>query len=91
MSFENSTNFKIKSKFVAKHAKEFQKLLKVLKSNLAHAQKQQVKYKDARTKSMKLKVSSYMNVNDKNIRTKRNKKFELKFFESFKILNEIDD
>ena len=91
MLFENSANFKIKSKFVAKHAKELQKLLKVLKSNLVHAQKQQVKYKDARTKSMKLKMSNYVNVNDKNIRIKRNKKFEWKFFESFKIFNEIDD
>ena len=38
--FEKFANFKIKSKFVKKHVKELAKLLKVLKINLTHAQKQ---------------------------------------------------
>ena len=92
MSFENFANFKIKSKFVNEHVRYLTKLLNILKINLIHAQKQQIKYKDARTKtSMKFKVRSYVNFNVKNIRTKRNKKFEWKFFESFKILETIEN
>ena len=92
MFFEKFANFKIKSKFVKKHAEEFAKLLKVFKINLIHAQKQQIKYKNTRTKNVKnvFKIDNYVNVNDKNIRIKRNKKFEWKFFDSFKIFNEIE-
>ena len=91
MSFENSANFKVKFKFVNEHVKKLTKLLNVLKTNLTHAQKQQIKYKNARTKKANFEVESYVNVNDKNIRIKRNKKLEWKFFESFKILDTIDD
>ena len=91
MSFENSANFKAKFKFANEHVKKLTKLLNVLKTNLTHAQKQQIKYKNARTKKANFEVESYVNVNDKNIRIKRNKKLEWKFFESFKILDTIDD
>ena len=92
MSFEKFANFKVKSKFVKKHVEEFAKFLKIFKINLIHTQEQQIKYKNARTKDVKdiFKVDNYVNVNDKNIRIKRNKKLEWKFFDSFKILNEIE-
>ena len=92
MSFEKLTKFKIKSKFVKKHVENFVKLFKIFKINLIHAQKQQIKYKNAKTKNVKniFKVDNYVNVNDKNIRIKCNKKFEWKFFDSFKIFNEIE-
>ena len=90
MSFENFANFKIKSKSVNEHVRYLTKLLNVFKINLVHAQKQQIKYKNVKTKtSMKFKMKNYVNFNVKNIRTKRNKKFEWKFFESFKIFETI--
>ena len=92
MSFENSANFKVKSKFVNEHVKYLTKLLNVLKINLTHAQKQQIKYKNAWTKTtMHFDVRNYVNLNDKNIRIKRNKKLKWKFFEFFKILETIED
>ena len=36
-------------------------------------------------------VNNYVNVNDKNIRLKRNKKLKWKFFESFKMLNIVEN
>ena len=91
MSFEDPANLKAKSKSANKHAKELAELMNVLKTNLAYAQEQQAKYKDARTKAQKFKVGSYVNVNGKNIRTKRNKKLEWKSFGPFKVLKEIGD
>ena len=76
MSFENSANVKIKFKSVNEFVKELTKLLNVFKTNLIHAQKQQIKYKNVRTKKANFEIKSYVNVNDKNIRIKRNKKFE---------------
>ena len=74
--FEKFANFKVKSKFAKKHVKELIASLKILKINLTHARKQQIKYKNARTKLKNFDVKSYVNVNDKNIRIKRNKKLK---------------
>ena len=78
MFFEKFANFKIKSKFVKKQVEKFAKFLKSFKINLTYAQKQQIKYKNTKTKNVKniFKIDKYVNVNDKNIRIKRNKKFE---------------
>ena len=89
MFFEKPANFKAKSKSAKEHAEKLIALMKILKINLAYAQKQQTKYKNAKTKSMKFDVGTYVNVNDKNIRTKRNRKLKWKFFESFKIFETI--
>ena len=91
MSFENFANFKIKFKSVNEHVKELTELLNVLKTNLIHAQKQQIKYKNVKIKKANFKIENYVNVNDKNIRIKRNKKLEWKFFESFKIFDTIEN
>ena len=92
MSFEDPANFKAKSKSANEHARYLAELLNVLKTNLAHAQEQQAKYKDARTKtSVEFQVGSYVNLNAKNIRTKRNKKLEWKSFGPFKVLETIGD
>ena len=87
MFFEKFANFKVKSKFVKKHVEELIELMKILKVNLTLAQKQQIKYKNAKIKLKHFDVSSYVNVNVKNIRIKRNKKLKWKFFELFKVLN----
>ena len=76
MSFEKFANFKIKSKFAKKHVEKLIELMKILKINLAQTQKQQIKYKNAKTKIKNFDVKNYVNVNDKNIRIKRNKKLE---------------
>ena len=91
MSFEKFANFKIKSKSAKKHVEKLIELIKILKINLAQTQKQQIKYKNAKTKIKSFDVESYVNVNDKNIRIKRNKKLEWKFFDSFKILKTIEN
>ena len=91
MFFEKSANFKVKSKFAKKHVEELIELMKVLKINLTHAQKQQVKYKNAKSKLKNFDVESYVNVNEKNIRIKRNKKLKWKFFESFKMFDTIEN
>ena len=74
--FENSANFKAKFKFVKKHVEKLIELIKILKINLVYAQKQQIKYKNAKIKLMNFDVNSYVNVNVKNIRIKRNKKLK---------------
>ena len=90
MSFENFVNFKVKSKSVNDHVKYLTKLLNVFKINLIHVQKLQIKYKNAKTLTKKnFKIKSFVNFNIKNIRIKRNRKFEWKFFESFKIFETI--
>ena len=76
MSFEEFANFKTKSKFAKKHVEKLIELMKILKINLAQTQKQQIKYKNAKTKIKNFDVKNYVNVNDKNIRIKRNKKLE---------------
>ena len=76
MSFEKFANFKIKSKFAKKHVEKLIELIKILKINLTFAQKQQIKYKNAKTKIKRFYVKNYVNVNNKNIRIKRNKKLE---------------
>ena len=91
MFFEKFANFKTKSKFAKEHVEKLIALMKILKINLTHAQKQQIKYKNAKTKSKKFDVKDYVNVNDKNIRIKRNRKLKWKFFESFKMLDTIEN
>lgn len=76
MSFENFANFQIKSKFVKKRVEKLIELMQILKVNLIHAQKQQIKYKNARIKSKQFEVNKGVNLNVKNIRIKRNKKLE---------------
>ena len=60
MSFEHTSNFKIKSKFVKKHVNELQNLMKVLKKNLKHAQKQQVRFHDKRHTFKEFKIENYV-------------------------------
>ena len=87
--FEKFANFKIKSKFAKKHVEKLIALMIILKINLTYAQKQQIKYKNAKIKLKNFDVKIYVNVNDKNIRIKRNKKLKWKFFESFKMFETI--
>ena len=60
-------------------------------SNLFATQTQQIMYKNEHTKFMSYKIENYVNLNDKNIKIKRNKKLKWKFFESFKIFECIEN
>ena len=91
MFFEETWDKKAKSKSAKEHAEHLAELLRVLKGNLLAAQTQQAMYKDEHTKPMSYKVGDYVNLNGKNIKTKRNKKLEWKFFGPFKILECIGD
>ena len=73
ISFEHSSNFKIKLKFVKKHVNELQNFIKVLKKNLKHVQKQQVRFHDKHYTFKKFKIENYVWLNDKNIKIKKTK------------------
>ena len=60
MSFEHTSNFKIKSKSAKEHANELQNFMKVLKKNLKHAQKQQARFHDKRHTFKKFKIENYV-------------------------------
>ena len=91
MIFEKFVNFKIKFKFLKKHVEKLIELIKILKTNLTYAQKQQIKYKNVKIKLKHFDVNNYVNVNDKKIRIKRNKKLKWKFFKLFKTLNIVEN
>ena len=91
ISFEKHADPKAKSKFDQKHAKDLKELIKVLKDNLKNAQEQQAKYYDKRHVFKQYKLGDYVWLNDKNIRTKRNKKLEWKTFGLFKIIKVIGE
>ena len=80
MSFEHTSNFKVKSKFAKKHVNELQNLMKVLKKNLKHVQKQQIRFHDKRHTFKKFKIENYVWLNDKNIKIKKKQKTEMKVF-----------
>ena len=60
MSFEHTSNFKIKSKFVKKHANKLQNFIKIFKKNLKHVQKQQTRFYDKRYTFKKFKIENYV-------------------------------
>ena len=91
MFFEKTWDKKVKFKSAKEHAEHLIELLRVLKDNLLVAQQQQTMYKNERTKSMSYNVENYVNLNGKNIKIKRNKKLKWKFFESFQILETIEN
>ena len=91
MFFENIWYKKIKSKFAKKLVEHLIKLFRILKINLLITQTQQIMYKNEHTKFMSYKIENYVNLNDKNIKIKRNKILKWKFFESFKIFECIEN
>ena len=60
MSFEHTSNFKIKSKFAKKHVNELQNFMKVFKKILKHVQKQQTRFHDKRHTFKKFKIENYV-------------------------------
>ena len=48
----------------------------IFKTDLIIAQKRQIKYKNIHMKLKNYEIDFYVMLNDKNIRTRRNKKFE---------------
>ena len=91
MFFEKHANFKAKLKFDQKHTKNLKKLIKVLKDNFKNVQKQQAKYYNKRYIFKQYKLKNYVWFNNKNIRTKRNKKLKWKIFGFFKIIKIISE
>ena len=91
MSYEIFFDERIKFTFVINNVKHMSQFIIVLKTNLIVAQKQQIKYKNIHIKSKSFEIDFYVMLNEKNIQTKRNKKFEWKLFDSFKIIEIIDD
>ena len=89
--FENNQNKKVKSMFAKDNAKHLQNLLNVLKVNLMKIQIKQTHYQNKRIMFKQYIIKTYIMLNDKNIRIKRNKKLKWKIFESFKVMKTIDD
>ncbi len=70
-------------------AEELRKLMEVCCQNLLHAQKLQKRAHDKRVKSRSYAPGEKVWLNSKYIKTKRNKKFESKFFGPFRVLHAI--
>ena len=60
MSFEHTSNFKIKLKFVKKHVNKLQNFMKIFKKNLKHVQKQQIRFYNKRYTFKKFKIKNYV-------------------------------
>ena len=89
--FENSFDDKIKFMFAKNNVKNMSQFMNIFKTNLIIAQKQQIKYKNIYTKSKNYEIDFYVMLNDQKIRIRRNKKFERKEFDAFKIIKIYND
>ena len=76
MSFENFIDDKIKFLFARDNVKQISQFIIIFKANFFIAQKRQIKYINIYTKSKIYEIDFYVMLNDKNIRIRRNKKFE---------------
>ena len=76
MFFENNQNKKIKSMFAKDNVKHLQILLNVLKVNLMKTQIKQTHYQNECIMFKQYVIETYVMLNDKNIRIKRNKKLK---------------
>ena len=90
MNFEKFFDFRIKSMLIKQHVVHFNKFIEIFQKILNHVQVKQKKYVDVRMKFMKYVINDHVWLRNKNIRTKRNRKFEWKQFESFEVFDKIN-
>ena len=76
MFFENNQNKRVKSMFAKNNVEHLQNLLNVLKVNLMKIRIKQTHYQNERIMFKQYVIEIYVMLNDKNIRTIRNKKLK---------------
>ena len=86
ISFEEDTNLHSQSKSANKLSAELRNLITVCRENLHHAQELQKWAHDKGVKPRSYASSDKVWLNSKYIKTKRNRKLEVKFFRPFRVL-----
>ena len=87
--FEEDVDPRLKSRFANKLVEELREMMKICCQNLFHAQELQKKIHDKGVKSRSYAPSKKVWLNSKYIKTKKNNKFESKFFRFFQVLHQI--
>ncbi len=88
--FEEDVSPHSRSHSTNKLAEELRKLIEVCCQNLLHIQEVKKKAHDKRVKSRSYAPGEKVWLNSKYIKTKRNKKFENKFFGPFQVFHAVE-
>ena len=89
MLYEEEVNPRTQSKSADDLAEELRELMIVCRENLYHAQELQKQTHNKKVKSQSYAPSKKVWLNNKFIKTKRNRKLEAKFFEPFRVLHPV--
>ncbi len=89
VSFEEDVDSCSRCRFANELAEELRELMEVCCQNLLHAQELQKKAYDKEVKSQSYTPGEKIWLNNKYIKTKRNKKLESKFFRPFQVLHAV--
>ena len=89
VSFEEDTNPCSRSKLADKLSAELQDLMTVCPKNLYYAQELQKRAHDKGVKHRSYATGDKVWLNNKYIKTKRNRKLEAKFFRPFQVLHPV--
>ena len=89
ISFEENTNLHSQSKLADELSAKLQDLMTVCRKNVYHAQKLQKRAYNKSIKPRSYIPSDKVLLNNKYIKTKRNRKLEAKFFRPFQVLHPV--
>ena len=89
VSFEEDTNLHSRSKLADELSAELRDLMTVYQENLHHAQKLQKRAQNKGVKPRSYTPGDKVWLNNKYIKTKRNRKLKAKFFEPFQVLHPV--
>jgi hypothetical protein len=87
MTFEKNFDSRSRISTTLNHSKKLRQLIAVFKNELIDAQRNQTRFKNKRNTIKTYNKDDMIWLNVKNIKIKRNNKFEHRFFESFKIFD----
>ena len=87
VSYKNDIDPRSKPKVADKLTKKLRNLMAVYRKNLQHVQKLQKQAHDKGTKPKSYAFSEKVWLNSKYIKTKCNRKLEVKFFRTFQVLH----
>ena len=89
MSYKEDVYSRSQFKSADKLSAELKELMIVCQENLYHAQELQKRAHDKRVKPQNYSLGKKVWLNSKYIKTKRNRKLEVKFFELFRVLHPV--
>ena len=87
--YKENVDPRSRSKKANELTKELRNVMATCRKNLQHAQKLQKRAHNKETKLRNYTLSKKVWLNSKYIKTKRNRKLEAKFFESFRVLHPV--